>query len=500
MNSTITHFRNRVDNLIKLIRHASSDEDDDEDDDDDDDEHKEEGTEDMDNKESDDDEESDDDDDDDDKDKESDDDEESENDNEAKEKSESESESESESKSKSEEKEKKDVIDENKMKTDGEEEDDDTHTSTSEEDYSKINIKMHDDDDDYDIVENEDTRAIDWDDDAKNLYALSEQEPNSLQVFTRNPYYYLSDAQSRFSPDLTDSIKDSIPIEYFLYIYIVCNNTNFDPYLACLLKYDESSKSYTFPKIKYDPLHLKDEETHDVYIQNMCYEIIYQLFEIEETQVTSEFIENTKDCFKGSLFYEGMKSGYLCFNAEKFVRYLKGDSKNLSEYFHKKEVIPMHTWACVYEITVNKKVHNVAVHPDVIDAFQEYEWLREIKNGKNENTTIPMMLYSCTIKNNKIDQNLTDAEKKKFLPPVSYHTVLERVRFFTNDSESKHPFQMPRYIVFLGDVKVIEDDITKKTDLVDKFKQEKLRITSVQFKLENKTIYGVFSSDCIYNF
>ena len=353
----------------------------------------------------------------------------------------------------------------------------------SDEDYNDVD----------DTVEN---NSKNWDEEDKNIYILSEQEPTSIQMFTHNPHYYLTDAQTRFSPDI--EILDSNPINYFLYIYILCNNTNFDPYLACLLQYDEPSKSYTFPKIKYEPISLKDGETHDVYIKNMCYEIIYPLFQIEEIHVTSEFIEHTKDCFKGSMLYDGMEHGYLCFNAEKFIRYLKGDYKNLSEHFHKKEEIPGYTWACMYEIVTTNRVNNVAIHSDVIDTFREYDWLRDIKNKQNENTELPMMLYGCKIKNNKIDQTMTDSEKKKFLPPVSNFSIFKKVRFFTNELTTKQgAFQMPRYIVFLGKLKSIEDDVTKKTVFEDK---EMLNINSVTFKLENVALYGVFSSDCMYKF
>ena len=378
---------------------------------------------------------------------------------------------------------------------DDEEIDDDDDDAGEEEHDEKQKNKKEEEEPESDDEDDYEDRSKKWNEEDKQVYILSEQNPNSIQMFTHNPYYYLTDAQTRLSPDI--EILNSNPIEYFLHIYILCNNTNFDPYLACLLKYDDQSKSFTFPKIRYEPLTFKDGETHDVYIKNMCFEIIYPLFQIEEMQVTSEFIEHTKDCFKGSMFYEGMKHGYLCFNAEKFIRYLRGDHKNLSEHFHKEEIIPGYTWACMYEITINQRVHTIPIHTDVIHTFQEYDWLKNIKNRKNENTEIPMMLNSCKIIKNKIDYNLTELEKSKYLPPVSYNSRFERARFFTNESSADHTFQMPRYIVFLGKVKVIEDDITKKTDLLDK---ENSNINSIKCTLGNTTLYGVFSSDCIYNF
>jgi hypothetical protein len=364
--------------------------------------------------------------------------------------------------------------------------DDDDDESGDDDDESGDDDDESGDDDDTDIIANN------WDDNEKSIYALTEQEPNTLQIFFHKPYFYLSDAQTRFSTEV--DILNSDPIEYILYVYIVCNNTNFDPYLACLLNYDEMSKSYTFPKIIYDPISLKEDDTHDIFVQNMCYAIIYPLFQIDETQVTSDFIEKTKDCFKGSLHYEGMKHGILGFNGGKFIKHLQGDYKNLSEHYHKKMVIPPYTWACLHEILVNKRVHNISVHPDVQAVFNEYEWLKDIKTETNKNTEMPKMLYSCTIKDNKIYHSQTDIEKSKYLPPVSYHPVLERIRFFTNELDevsSAESFQMPRYIVFLGEVKVIEPD---KTDVAFDL------ITSVQFKHENVTIYGVFSCDCIYSF
>jgi len=446
----LKRFSSRVDDLIKLIRSNDDDEDDEQDNEDvneDDDEEEEDDEEDDDEEEDDDDEE--------------DDDEEEEDDEEDDEEEEEEEEEED------------DEEDDDEEDDDEDEDEEDEDEDEDEEDSNHKVIKVKDDDE-----EEEEPDTVDiskWDDDEKQKYVLSEQEPNTLHVFTHKPYFYLTDAQTRFSPDL--EVANNNPIDYFLYIYIVCNNTMFDPYLACLLKYNESSKSYTFPMITYDPISLKDDETHDIYIQNMCYEIIYPLFQIEETDVDSDFIEYTKDCFKGSLYHDGMKHGYLCFNAEKFVRYLKGDFINLSEHFHKNETIPAYTWGCVDEITVKKRIHNVSVHPDVVDTFQEYEWLREIKNKDNENTAKPVMMYSCTIKNDVVDHTLTDKEKKQFLPPVSFHPVFGRVRLFTvelDESHSKTAFQMPRYIVFLGD-------------------QTSVHITK-------SDVYGVFSSDCIYNF
>ena len=357
---------------------------------------------------------------------------------------------------------------------DADDEDDDADDEDYDDDDYEDEEEYDDEEDEEDDDDDDDYEDDDYEEDLdEDKYVLSQQEPSSLHIFTHKPYYYLSDAQTRFSPEL-DIAMDKV--DYFLYIYIVCNNTNFDPYLACLLKYNESSKSYTFPIITYDPISLKDDETHDIYIQNMCYEIIYPLFQIEETDVDSDFIEYTKDCFKGSLYHGGMKHGYLCFNAEKFVRYLKGDFINLSEHFHKNETIPAYTWGCLNEITIKKRIHNVSVHPDVVDTFQEYEWLREIKNKDNENTAKPVMMYSCTIKNDVVDHTLTDKEKKQFLPPVSFHPVFGRVRLFTvelDESHSKTAFQMPRYIVFL------EDTLTVDT---------------------GSGVFGVFSSDCIYNF
>jgi hypothetical protein len=58
---------------------------------------------------------------------------------------------------------------------------------------------------------------------------------------------------------------------------------------------------------------------------------------------------------------------------------------------------------------------------------------------------------------------------------------------------------MPRYIVFLGDVKVI-DNIEKEGDIVNAFQKEKMRVTSIQFKKEKRNMYGVFNGECIFKF
>jgi hypothetical protein len=378
------------------------------------------------------------------------------------------------------------------------------------EENEYYNSSEEDDDDDEDSIYNstnitkksvKQLKRIpksEWSDNDKNVYILNEQDPTSLHIFTEKPYFYLTDYQSEFVPDF--KITNNEPIKYYLYLYILCNNTNHDPYLSCLLEYDKKSTAYVFPEITYTPYNLKDNETHDVYIKNMCYNIIYPLFNIEESEVTEEFIEYTEDCFKGSLYNDGMKHGYIAFNADKFVHYLKGNYQNLSQYFHKDQTIPHYTWVCIDEIS-NKRVYNASIHVDVTDTFRQYQWLREIKNEKDEATEIPKMLYSCTIKKSKIDTSMKSIEKQRHLPPVTIEKNIGRVRYFVNELDESHelPFEVPRYIVFLGDVKII-DNIENDGDLIKSFQKERLRITSVEFKKNDRKIYGVFNGECIFKF
>ena len=380
--------------------------------------------------------------------------------------------------------------------SESEDEEVDNFIDSRDEDYMDLSYYISDDEEIKEIMKKPTNK---WTPNEKSVYILNEQDPTSLHIFSNKPYYYLSDYQTEFTPDF--EIINNDTITYYLYLYIVCNNTNYDPYLSCVLQYNEKSESYTFPKITYNPYNLNDDETHDVYIQNMCYDIIYPLFDIEETQVTEEFIDYTKDCFKGSLYYEGMKHGYIGFNVEKFIHYLRGQSQNLSQHFHKDQSIPKYTWVCLDEIR-NKRVYNVSIDSVVIDTFEENKWLCEIKNSKDEVTDVPKMLYSCILKKNKIETTMADADKKKLLPPVTDHKELGRLRYFVdelNEDDYKNAFKMPRYIVFLGDVKVI-DNIEKEGDIVNAFQKEKMRVTSIQFKKEKRNMYGVFNGECIFKF
>ena len=68
---------------------------------------------------------------------------------------------------------------------------------------------------------------------------------------------------------------------------------------------------------------------------------------------------------------------------------------------------------------------------------------------------------------------MADADKKKLLPPVTDHKDLGRLRYFVdelNDDDYKNAFEMPRYIVFLGDVKVIDNIEKKITSLIQNHK------------------------------
>ena len=333
-----------------------------------------------------------------------------------------------------------------------------------------------------------------WNQEAKMVYVLASQEPSTTHIFNDKPYYYLTDSQSQFIPEF-DSVENE-PINYYLYLYIVCNNTNYDPYLSCMLQYDEQSKMYNFPSFTYKPIALDDEQTHDTYILNMCYDIIYPLFNIDETNVTDEFLDYSKDCFKGSYYYENMSHGYIAFNVEKFIAYLKGPSKTLSDHFHKQDKTPKYSWAILDEIVNQKKIHNIGIHPDVRDTFDNYEWIKDIRNEENEVTEIPKMLYSCIVKKNKIETKLTEKEQRRMLPPKSNISGLDNVYAFIesiDDAQYSEIFNVPRYVIFLGNMKKMDNETIDENIL-------KLPIHSFQMKVKDQPIYVVTNGERIYKF
>lgn len=388
---------------------------------------------------------------------------------------------------------------ENSDEDEEEEEDDDSEEeeSSSEDEYNtqtirqKVNesLEYSSSDEDNDSISN-----FNWNQDAKMVYVLASQEPSATHIFNEKPYYYLTDSQSQFIPEF-DSV-DREPVNYYLYLYILCNNTNYDPYLSCMLQYDEQSKMYNFPSFTYKPIALDDNQTHDTYILNMCYDIIYPLFDIHETDVTEEFLDYSKECFKGSYYYENMSHGYIAFNVEKFIAYLKGPSKTLSEHFHKQDKTPKYSWAILDEIVNQKKIHNIGIHPDVRDTFDNYEWIKDIRNEENEVTEIPKMLYSCIVKKNKIDTKLTEKEQRRLLPPKSNINGLDNVYVFidsVDDAQYSEIFSVPRYAVFLGNMKKLDNETIDENIL-------NLPFHSFQMKIKDQTIYAVTNGERIYKF
>ena len=370
----------------------------------------------------------------------------------------------------------------------------------SEEDETHVVIpNMNSPDSDYN--EDEEVEEVQWND-RDNIVKpdLSDYDFTMKHAFTNVPYYYLSESQTKFSQEY--EIKKNEPVTFYLYIYVVCNNTMKHPYLSCLLEYDNNSNSYCFPEIEHvSVIDEEEEDNNDLHLKNACFEKLFPIFNIQAEDVKEDFMDVVKKSFQGYLYEDDAKHGYIAINAEKFIKFLKGPAMNLSQYFNNElredNRVPKHTWVIMNEI-YKEKVYNMMIHPDVSSFFKENDWVSQIQTEDTKNIEMPKMMYSCQL-NSHSSLEGTDIQESRLLPPRSKHPVLGKMYFFSDelfdDKLYKNILKVPRFVVFSGDIKVIDD-----IDLEKEFQKKNLHITSVQMTQQTRTIVGVPNATYFYEF
>ena len=251
--------------------------------------------------------------------------------------------------------------------------------------------------------------------------------PTLYHLHSEAPYYHVPSFQQNMT------LEPGQTVTFSMFVYVLCNNTYCDPYIACMMAYDESLKAYRFPQIVYEAA--VDVE-HDTDLRSKCFELLYPLLNVTPETIDEDIIERTQRSFQGFLYKTDSKHGCIGIDVGEFIPFLNKTStaSTLSEYFHNtlhpKDEIPLYSWAIVDEIMDRKAIYNVPVDPKATEWLKENPAAYTLIDEAHRETQLPKMLFSA-------EQSASR----------SYDQDHGRLYLFTR-KVPEDTFKTPRYVVY----------------------------------------------------
>lgn len=352
-----------------------------------------------------------------------------------------------------------------------------------------LNIYAEDDNSDLYESEQDGIESLgDSDDDVNPLPSQSNTTTTSttnntiVHKYTNQYYSIFYDQQFISSTQYTD--QEHI---FFVYIYIVCNNTYQSPYVITTLKYDNGY--YTLPYINNKPDVLSTFTTEQnidkiTELKNKIFnQIVFPIFNIKPEDVNETFMNAIQNSITGFYDIDDSKT-IVGIQGDYFISHLMGNNLTVTDYFlkPKKDNIPSHMCVGISEIIDKKHVYNIPIEHSIIDLFNDQQWLYSILKPNREISEIPMVLHNCIFENNKVVLN----DEYQLIPFKSNIQNEESSYYFTDKLVGQ--FETPRYIVFLGN--------SLKTDtnnVLDFWKN--VDYNSFQFTTDNTLCIGLISPE-----
>jgi hypothetical protein len=251
--------------------------------------------------------------------------------------------------------------------------------------------------------------------------------PTLYHLHSEAPYYHVPSFQQNMT------LEPGQTVTFSMFVYVLCNNTYCDPYIACMMAYDESLKAYRFPQIVYEAA--VDVE-HDKDLRSKCFELLYPLLNVTPETIDEDIIERTQRSFQGFLYKTDAKHGCIGIDVGEFIPFLNKTStaSTLSEYFHNtlhpKDEIPLYSWAIMDEIMDRKAIYNVPVDPKATEWIKENPAAYTLIDEAHRETQLPKMLFSA-------EQSASR----------SYDQDHGRLYLFTQ-KVPEDTFKTPRYVVY----------------------------------------------------
>jgi hypothetical protein len=335
-----------------------------------------------------------------------------------------------------------------------------------------IDENMYDADDDDDA---------DADDDIYDNMPYTFKNLYSEQVST---YHYINDRLTRTFGTCMD--YDSIKYKLHFCIFSINDNCHFKGYKLPFLQFafEKKPNIFSFPSIEFncpgkqiqektDTSQLDEDE--DVYFKNECIKKLLDIFEIDK--IDESMME---EIYKGFLEFDE-NNIFVVFDLTNYPSVNFKTEKKQNMFFLTTEV-EKYEWGIIDEIR-KKEIQKIPIENIVLDFFQKYRYMNEIKTNNRTLLQIPSSLYLCKYENDSYT-NITESMKTNF-EKRSQHPHLGFFYFFLQTGSK-------RYAVFSENNIVLDRSFEKMKEIdINEYNSILLNKSVFEYVENNQSIWCV---------
>jgi len=353
-------------------------------------------------------------------------------------------------------------------------------TYKSNENIKTFDISNEDEDEDEykDLNYDGDSDSDDIYDDMpyafKNLY--------SEQVST---YHYINDRLTRTFGSCMDYDAEMYKIHFCIFaINDVCHFKGAKkPFLQFV--FEKKPNIFSFPSIDFncphkqipgkDDINGEDKEDDDVYFKNECIKKLLDIIEIDK--IDESMME---EIYKGFLEFDE-NNIFVVFDLTNYPSVNFKTEKQQNMFFLTTEV-EKYEWGIIDEIR-KKEIQKIPIENIVLEFFQKYRYMNEIKTNDKTLLPIPSSLYLCKYENGSYT-NITGSMTTNF-EKRSEHPYLGFFYFFSQTGSK-------RYAVFSENNVVLDRSFEKMKEMdINEYNTILLNKSVFEYVENNQSIWCV---------
>jgi hypothetical protein len=361
-------------------------------------------------------------------------------------------------------------------------------TETTEPEHHLETYKLNENVKTFDIEnEHEYDEELDYDSDNDDIYDDMPYTFKNLYSEQVSTYHYINDRLTRTFGSCMDYDAEMYKIHFC--IFAINDACHFEgtkkPFLQ--FAFEKKSNIFSFPSIDFNCPHkqmlgkddttkpIENDEDDDVYFKNECIKKLLDIIEIDKIDESM-----MDEIYKGFLeFDENNIFVIFDFTNHPSVNFKTEKQQNM--FFLTTEV-EKYEWGIIDEIR-KKEIQKIPIENIVLEFFQKYRYMNEIKTNDKTLLPIPSSLYLCKYENgsysNITESTITNFEKR------SEHPYLGFFYFFSQTGTK-------RYAVFSENNIVLDRNFEKMKDMdINEYTSILLNKSVFEYNENNQTIWCV---------
>ena len=335
--------------------------------------------------------------------------------------------------------------------------------------------------------DNEELYHEDINDEDEDVYDSAPYTFNNLYTEDVSEYHYINDRLNRNFGSCMDF--DSTKYKIHFCIFKINEQCHFKgskiPFLEFV--FENKSNIFAFPSIEFNcphkqtvnddsnKEHVEEQEDDDVYFKNECIKKLLDIFELEK--IDESMMEKI---YKGFLEFNE-NNIFVVFDFTYIHSYsFKTEEKKSFLFFS--SIVEKYEWGIIDEIR-KKEIQKIPIDNIVLDFFQKYRYMNEIKTNDKTLLPIPSSLYLCKYENGSY-KNITESVNTNY-EKRSEHPYLGFFYFFSQTGSK-------RYAVFSENSIVLDRSFEKMKEMdINEYNSILLNKSVFEYNENNQSIWCV---------